>query len=411
MDTVTQVDFSDHATQSWPFDAYRELHVGHPVYRDPTTGFYVVLDYQLLRKVAADSKVFSNDTGVIGVRTDEIGEKMLEIQREHGVAQAKVLLITDPPEHTMYRSLVEKSFSPARVRKLQDYLTEMVEDLIDGFADKGEIEFVSEMSLMLPVYVVADFLGVDRSRAHDIKRWSDASAAMTDPGLSMEDIIAATYQRCEMGKFLIDQAVAYRQEPKECLLSDLANAEVNGHRLSDSELFSLVSQLVVAGHETTTNTMAGAMWWMINTPGLEQSLRADPARIPAFIEEVLRLEAPLQGMFRKTTQDVELGGVHIPAESVVVARWGGANRDPKVFENPDRLDIDRPNVRQHLAFGMGRHLCIGNQLARAELRIAFEQLLAKLCNFHLAGDGGEITRSQHYFIYGIRSMRVGFDRC
>ncbi|WIW89525.1 cytochrome P450 [Sphingobium sp. V4] len=402
-------DFADPAVQANPFEAYEKLRDAHPVYKDPTTGFYVVLDYDLLREVAGDSLTYSSDTGVLQVRSGEIGEEIRRIQADHGIHLEPALLVTDPPRHTFHRRFVEKAFSPSRVRKLEGYLTEVVADLATSLADQPSVEFVSQFAVMVPVFVVADLIGASRDMVQDIKRWSDASAAGVDPSLDQNTILDAVTEACQLQQFILEQARRFRIEPADNLLSDVANAEVNGLRLSDPELVSLMEQIFVAGHETTTNTMAHAMLRLIQTPGLEGQLREEPGLISSYIEEVLRLDSPLQGMFRMTTKDVTLSGVPIPARSVVVLRWGAGNRDAKRFAFPAEVDLHRPNIRNHLAFGTGIHFCIGNQLGRAELRIAFEQLLRKYCNFRLANGPSSASRAEHYFIYRLQKLEIAFD--
>lgn len=407
--TTDLVDFSDHATQINPFEAYRQLHEQAPVYRDPGTGFYVVLDYDLLRDVARDTKLFSSETGILLVRKGELGKRIAAMQEKHGIPSVSVLLTTDPPDHTYYRGFVDKAFSPARVKQLVTYLTDVCEDLMDRLADRREIEFVQDVCVQIPVLVLVDLLGVDRSRMADIKRWADATARASDPTLDDDTMIGLLKIACELELFTRELAQHYRKHPNDSLLSNIANMEVDGRAMSDPELVSLVRQIYVAGHETTTYTMAGAMMWLINTPGLEQKLRENPELIELFVEEVLRLEAPLQGMFRRATEDTVLGGVEIPKDSVLVVRWGAGNRDPRRFPDPDKLDLTRRNLRNHLAFGTGIHFCVGNQLARAELRIALTALIKRYRNFRYAAGENSIGRSPHYFQYGIRELHIAYD--
>jgi cytochrome P450 len=404
------VDFSDLETQRNPFEAYRQLHRQGPVYRDPGTGFFVVTDYDMLRDVARNPSLFSNDNGVILIRSGELGKKIRAMQEEHGIPSVSVLLTTDPPAHTYHRAFVDKAFSPARVKQLEEYLKGVCEDLLDRLDGRDEIDFVADVCVQIPVLVVADLLGVDRSRAGDIKRWTDATARASDPTLDDETMLELLKVACGLELFIRELAQKYRLEPNDSLLSTVANMTVDGRPLTDPELVSLMRQVFVAGHETTTNTMAGAMMWMINVPGLEARLRNEPQLIELFVEEVLRLEAPLQAMFRRATADTVLGDVEIPAGSVIVMRWGAGNRDPKRFPDPDSLDLTRRNVRNHLAFGTGIHFCVGNQLARAELRIAITALLKRFCNFRYVDGENSIERSPHYFQYGISKLLIGFYR-
>jgi cytochrome P450 len=389
------------------FVSYEEMRALGPIVREPETGYYVVVDYAILKQIATDTKRFSNSTGLIAFRSGELGERMREIQREQGVPIVPALLTTDPPAHQFYRSLVDKALTPVRVKKLEMFLNDVVDEIIDDFINRGEVEFVSEMATLVPVNVVAAILGVSRDRVADIRRWSDAASSGNDPTLTDEQKLETVRVTCELQRFMLDQANIYRKTPNDSLLSNLANFESDGRQLNDSELISIAQQIIIAGHETTASVMASAVHWMIHTPGLEDELRAHPALLNRFIEEVLRLESPLQGMFRRTTEDVEVGGMPIPKESIVVMRWGAGNRDPEAFPDPAGLHVHQPAGRQHLAFGFGAHFCIGNQLARAELRISLAHMLARMKNFRLVD---KVDRISHYFIYGISKMHVAFDK-
>ena len=173
------------------------------------------------------------------------------------------------------------------------------------------------------------------------------------------------------------------------MLSDLAHAEDNGRHLTTAEIVSMVAQILTAGNDTTTGAMSSAMYRMITTPGLEHKLRGNPDAIGNFVEEVLRYDSPVQGLWRRVTRDTRIGDTDLAEGSIVVLRFGAANHDGCQFSDPDAFQPDRKNARQHLAFGTGPHFCVGNQLARAELRTAFGILLDNLKNFRLAGvDGG-----------------------
>jgi cytochrome P450 len=408
--SAARLSLTNPGVQQCPFDFYETARSKGGLYRDPVTGFYLVLDYDLARHVAMDTATYSSSTGMIQGRTGELGRKMVEIQQEHGIPSAPVLLVTDPPAHRFYRSLVEKAFSPARVKKLEDFLVTTVAELVDDLADRSPIDFVHEMCVMVPVSVLVDLLGVDRSHARQIKIWSDAAAATSDPSLPDDKLLEYTRLVCDFQRFIAENAARYREQPSDCLLSALVHAEVEGRRLNINELVALARQIMVAGHETTTSVMAAGMTYLIDDPALADRLRKEPSLIPAFIDEVLRLESPLQGQFRKAMRDVVLEGTAIPAGAIIDLRYGAANRDSAQFAQADILDLARSDGRQHIAFGVGPHFCIGNQLARAELRIAFTDLLKKLANFRYAAVETPLVRTQHYFIRGIKHLHIAYDR-
>jgi cytochrome P450 len=405
---VKDISFVDPETQLCPFPAYKRLHALSPVHRDPKTGFFEVTTYDDLFKVAQDHKTYSSEHPVYGDRS--LTPAKAEADRlygEYGYMPVPTLINADEPAHAKYRNLVDKSFRPARVKNIEPYIQELVEKLTGEMSAKGSADFVAAFAIPLPLYVIADSLGVSRDNAANFKRWSDALMKVHEPGISGELQIALTREVIEMQQFFAAELERARANPQENILGDLASAELEGRRLDVAEAVALLQSILVAGNETTTNALASGMLRLIQNPDIEARLRADPSLVPAFGEEVLRLDSPLQCQYRRPVQDVELSGTKIPADSMLVLRFGAGNRDEKRFEHADEIDLDRPRVRQHLAFGAGIHSCLGSILARAELRIAFQTLLARLRNFRLVG---EPTYSPSYMAYGPRSLPIAFDR-
>jgi cytochrome P450 len=211
-------------------------------------------------------------------------------------------------------------------------------------------------------------------------------------------------------KYIAEMTEEYRRAPADCMLSDLAHAQDDERHLTTVEIVSMVVQILTAGNDTTTSAMSSAMYRMVTTPGLENKLRGNPEAIGNFVEEVLRYDSPVQGLWRRVTKDTRIGDTDIPEGSIVVLRFGAANHDGAQFPDPDSLQPERKNARQHLAFGTGPHFCVGNQLARAELRTSFGMLLDSLKNFRLAGTDGGVTFNAHFFGYGVTHLDIEFDR-
>ncbi|PKO49455.1 MAG: cytochrome P450 [Betaproteobacteria bacterium HGW-Betaproteobacteria-4] len=406
--TSAQISFADPEVQKCPFGAYAKVRAQEPVYLDPKTGFYVVTDYALLRKCAEDAATFSNHSGLILVKEySPIKAQLDEIWKDEGVMPVSVLAVADAPDHTFHRSFVDKAFTPVRVRQLEGFIEGMVNSIIDEFIDRGEVEFLSEMAMKMTMSVFADMLGVPRSNWEQFKMWADTTVAQGRQDNSEEEQIRITHVLAECQRYMLARAEEYRAAPKECILSDLANVDVDGRRITDEELAAICIQLLVGGYETTSATLAAGMLRVIRMPGLEDKLRAEPALIPGFFEEVLRQDAPIQSLFRRATRDTELGGVKLPAGSIIQLAFGGANRDPAMFENPDSFDPARQNARRHLSFSFGPHVCVGNQLARGELRIAFNLLLQRMKNFRLQKEPEYFA---HPFAYGVTALNIAFDR-
>jgi cytochrome P450 len=404
------VDFTTPTDQRCPFAAYERARSEGPVYREPSTGYYIVLDYDLARSVGADNRRFSNNTGLISDRDTRVKEQVGQIFAENGYPDIPTLVSSDPPDHRFHRSLVDKAFTPLRVRTMQAGLTGHVDRFIDRLLScQAEIEFVSEFAIPLPMAVMVQEVGLPPEDSARFKVWSDALHERVSPTYTDERELELAHIVCEIQRYLADKAEQYRVHPANCMLSDIANAEVDGRQLTMPELVNIGPQLLVAGNGTTTSALASAMLHLARSPDLQKQLCSEPALIPNFIEEVLRLDAPVQGLFRRAKVDVKLGNMEVPAGSIVVVRWGAANRDPNRFENPDVLTLNRPKTPQHLTFGSGPHFCIGNQLVRMELQIAVDHLLRRLRNIRLSRGESGVVRKEHYFLWSITELYIAFD--
>ena len=287
-------------------------------------------------------------------------------------------------------------------------------DLIEAFADRGECEFVEEFGVPLPVAMIAGQIGLDDDPKR-VKRWSDAAvdrfSQMVDHDRKLECARSLVEFQHYM-KGLIDDR---RANGGNDLLTDLVEARVEGETpLSDPEIMSLMQQFMVAGNETTTSTLAGGLLQLIRNPDQMAKAKAaaggrDPKVLMNLVEEALRYETPTAGMWRIVKQDTELGGMAIPAGSVVQLRYAAANRDPKRFPDPDKFDIDRTNARTHMSFGKGPHMCVGNMLSRKEMLVAFDELLERLDNFAVA-DENEIRILPNILLRGVTHLPITFTR-
>lgn len=405
---IDAITFTDPQVQLCPFSAYRSVMEQRRLHRDAVSGWWEVLGHDDLMKIVQDPARYSSEHMLYGERTYLAAyEETSRMFREEGYPTVPALINADEPAHRRNRDIVEPSLRAARVRMLEPYIRELVNQLIDDWGEADEIEFMDRFAVMLPVYVIADTIGVSRNRAADLKRWSDAMMKAGDSQNTAEENISLTRQIIEFQQFVAAEYEKARVDPGENILGDTARATIDDGPVPTRLAVHIISGLLVAGNETTTATLGAAMKRMIDEPGMEARLRAEPERIPDFIEEVLRLESPLQCTFRTNREAATFGDEELPKDALVVLRFGAGNRDPKRFADPDKLDIDRPRIRQHLAFGGGIHMCIGHLLARAELKIAYEELLKRLCNFRLAG---EPTALPGFIAYGPRTMPIGFER-
>jgi len=411
MATQATISFTDPAVQRCPYPAYAALRRDGPVHWDESSKAWIVIGYDEVRAVALDPATYSSVTGRLLVTKRPYQDEVDAIYREHGVLPTNTLVVADPPLHTFHRTLVDKVFTISRVKQMRDYLSEVVNGLVDGVIDRGAFDFSLELATRIPIFVIADQLGMPRSEVDRFKLWSDAVVAGNDPTNDRETQLALTRTICEFHRFILDRAEEYRRAPADNMLSDLVRArDADGRALDDRELASIVLIILVAGNDTTTATLSTGMYRLITTPGLEDALRGEPAKIANFIEEVLRYEAPIQGLWRRATRDTELGGVRLKEGDILSVRFGAANHDPAIFADPETLDPDRRNVRNHLTFGAGPHFCVGKQLALAELQTAFGIVLDRMKNLRLARGEEGVEWATRYSGYGVTRLEMAFDR-
>lgn len=406
-DSNASITFTDPKVRACPFPHYDRLREEQPVYRDPKTGHYILTRYEDVRKALLNFGALSNNAGFTGDKWGPEARRLLETE---GWAPMNTLVSNDPPSHRTYRALVDKVFTTQKVIGLEPRIAQLIDELIDGFQDLPEIDFLQAFAIPLPVYVIAEQLGVAREDLTKFKRWSDAVVASTAPNLSSDHQCKLARELIEMQHYMAREIERARKTPDDKLISRLANVEANGRTLNMSELQSLIMQLLVAGNETTTTTLAHGMRNMIERPQLAEAIRRQPESAKQFIEETLRVDAPIQTLFRRALSDVDFGGVTVPAGSVVEVRFGAANRDPKQYACPAHVDMDRANSATHLSFGFGIHLCVGNQLARGELRLAFQALTRRLEGFRFTRGSESVQWIDSYVAYGPRQLWMAFDK-
>ena len=394
-----------------PFPLYQWAHANSPVIDLPGTGMKVIMGFDMCSEAAGRVEDFSNAFGLVlsGAMAEdtEVGAILAE-----GWPGIDTLLTADPPVHTRFRKLVNLAFSMPRVNALEDGIRDKVNRLIDGFADKGECDFVEAFSVGLPVQVICEQLGFAPSEWANVKRWSDAFADRLGHMISREREIECAHTIVEYQRAIKLKIDERRANPTDDLLSDVVNARLEGETpLDDAEIMSIAQQLMVAGNETTTHALAGGIVHLANNPEQQAKARANPALIPNMVEEVLRLDTPTAGMWRVVMRDCELGGHEFKAGSMVMLRYASANRDPAKYPDPDKFDVERSNARTHLAFGQGPHFCIGAALARSEARIAFEQLVDRATDWTIDGDVPEPTRRElSMTLRGLSALHLTFRK-
>ena len=386
----------DHATVRCPYAALDDLRA-QPVRYVPSTSAFVVSGHAEVSQVLADPDLFSsrNPTGPSSATslarrvqqgevkmtglTDSQRSRLLELAgRRSFVGSAPALLTADPPLHAGQRELVETALSAAPLAALEPVVVGFVADLIGGFADKGKVELVGEFCRPLASRVMARMLRVDDADLERFERWSRALIrAVGHPDLEARELLEMFADITDCYDYFTAKLSA-EDHPGADLIALVATLQAATPETSTARRLQMLTQVMVAGSVATANLLASAVVRLATTPGLEERLRTDMSRLPEFIEEVLRTEAPTTGIHRVASRATRLGGVDIPAGSYVFLSFHGANLDPDAFEAPESLNFDRPDKPGHLGFGDGIHACVGAGLARMEARIALEMLLGRI---------------------------------
>ena len=406
---VADYDFFSPEVVESPFEFYRALRQQAPVYKLPGTNIYMLSHWQDIRRAAKDTATFSNDF-IHLLKGPEPSPEAARIYAD-GLPPVDTLLTMDPPQHKVYRSLINKVFSASRVEKMRGYMEQIADELIDGFIDGGECEFVHDFATPLPVYVIADQLGVSRKDLRRIKAWSDAFASRLGGMASAEEEVENARLIVEYQHYMLGVIRDRRDDPRDDMISDLVNTTIeDGRLMTEAELVSMIEQLLVAGNETTTSALSGGLLSLIQLSDQMQALLDDPGMIDNAVEEILRLETPSAGLWRVVTRDTEIRGVPIPKDSLLMLRYAAGNRDESVFENPEQMDVCRANADDHIAFGYGTHFCPGAMLARKEMQVAFTRLLQRLTNIRLVEGRNDLSHWPNVVLRGLKELHITFDR-
>jgi cytochrome P450 len=342
-----------------PYPSYAWLRRHRPVFRDEQADFWALSRYADVFAALRNYQDFSSAQGIGSERE-----------------RTRMLISTDPPDHTVLRGLVNKAFTPRIVSELEPRIQQITDDLLDAALVDGSFDLVQDLAIPLPVTVIAELLGVEPERRDDFKRWSDAFVG-TDDGDDRETYGARNDRAMEEFRAYFGATVeARRHDRRGDLISALVAAQADRNVLSTEDILWFCLLLLVAGNETTTNLISNSALALFKHLEQLAMIRRTPALIPSMIEEALRYDSPVQGLFRTTTREVSLGDTVIPADQKVLVLYASANRDETQFPDADRFDITRlPN--NHVAFGHGIHFCLGAPLARLEARVAWETLLRR----------------------------------
>jgi len=389
---INLVDQDQYAASGPPHEQFAWLRKHDPVYRHPgEPDFWAVTRHEDVVHVSRHSELFSS------ARKLALFDEMPEEQR---ALQRLMMLNQDPPEHTRRRSLVNRGFTPRAIGALEQHIREICDDLLDQCS--GETDFVTEVAAPLPLYVICELLGAPVEDRDKIFNWSNRMIGAQDPDFaaSPDEGSAAA---AEVYAYANELAAKRRANPRDDIVTKLLQPNENGETLTEDEFDLFVLLLVVAGNETTRNAASGGMLALFEHPDQWARLVADPSLAAPAADEIVRWVSPVNLFRRTSTRDQVLGGKNIKEDDKVVIFYGSANRDPAVFKDPEVFDIGRDPNPQIGFGGGGAHFCLGNHLAKLELRVLFEQLARRYPGLRQTGPA---RRLRSNFINGIKELPV-----
>jgi cytochrome P450 len=399
IDDIDRIDLFDPATQEDWFPTYRQLRDDAPVYRVPETELYVVTRYADVMHVLRHQEVFPTGTSIYRSTAAR------EVYERAGWPRVTPLS-SNPPDHRRYRALVDPYFDAKGAEHWRPDIEGIIDELLIAIEADGRCEFVSAFALPLPVRAITRILGFPEEDIPRLKAWSEAWVLPFSGPLPEEQEVWVAEQVVQFQRYIADHIRQKRAVPGDDVLSALVSATFDGQRpLSDHEIITITDHLYIGGNETTTFALASALWILLREPGLYDRLVADASLVPAFVEEVLRLESPTQGLYRRVAFDTELGGVELPAGATVHIRYAAANRDERMFPDPDDVVLDRPNARRHMAFSLGEHHCPGEGLSRLEQRLALTAILQRLPDLRL-GPGNDFTHHPGFVLRALKQLHL-----
>ena len=435
---ILDVSDPDNFKDGFPHEFFRELRAQAPVYWHEGDvhggpGYWIISRYEDVRWISKNPGLFASG---MGNQIDDPLPGQLDVARS--------MITMDPPEQARNRKRVSRGFTPATTSRLEAKTRERVVAILDAVAGRGSCDFVLDIAAELPLRVIADLLGVPQEDRHQIFDWTNRMLGAEDPEYhtdapytaateldaelaedlgakipaGLADLIAAGVAGglepeqaqamaagAQMFQYSIQLAQQRIADPKDDLVTDLVRNEVDGEKLDMLEFASFFLLLAIAGNETTRNLISHGLLLLLDHPLQLAALRRDPSLLPGAIEEMLRFRPPVMYFRRTATQDCEIRGVKIREGEKVTLWYPSANRDEGIFDEPDRFDITRhPN--EHIAFGHGQHFCLGANLARMEIRVMFEELLARFDEIERVGD---IKLLRSHFIDGIKSIPIRFN--
>lgn len=367
-----------------PYGVYETIRDRGPLARGAR--FYATADHALAEQVLRSDTYLAGVDSATAPRAMRLLLRSVTDPQALGPLDPPSMLVTNPPDHTRYRALVTTVFTARAIAALSTRIEQLADELLDDLTDLDTPDLIERYAYLLPVAVLGEVLALPADVRSRARHWGNAATELLDIGMSWPAFRRADRAVRELNDWLRGHFAALRAHPGDDLLSRLVAAADEEGVITEEELMAIAGLVLVAGYETTVNLIGNGVMLLLEHPGELAALRADPAGWPNAVEEILRLESPVQSTLRLAAAPTELAGQQLAAGAIVAVFVGGANRDPAVFADPTRFDIRRENAREHLAFSRGAHFCLGAHLARAEGKIALRALFTRYPDLALAGE-------------------------
>jgi len=375
-----------------PYPVYRALREEAPLYRNEELGFFALSRHADVQAAIKDTDSYSNAYGV-----------SLDRSSFENADAVMSFLAMDPPRHTRMRALVSHGFTPRRVSALEPWIREIARRYLDAFVDRGHCDFIEEFAGRLPMDVISEMLGVPEADRDRLRACADAIVHREE---GMTDVSPAGVEASlQTLRYLNDLVAEREKQPREDLLSALLDVELDGDRLERRDVVAFGHLMIIAGNETTTKLLGNALYWLGRNPGERKKVREDPALIPRWVEETLRYDNSTQALARTVRGSVAVHGETLRDGDKVLLLIGSANRDERVFPDPDRFDLERDTTRM-LSFGQGAHFCMGAALARLEGRVALEEVQRQIPDFEVESSG--LARVHSANVRGFARLPISF---
>jgi cytochrome P450 len=393
-----------------PFGLYKTLRAERPVAFISEQNIWVLSRYDECKFVLDHPEKFSSKEAVSSTNAYRRSPEALEILKHSKASpRARTLIMSDPPEHDRYRDILQRALAPGKtVRSLTPKMKLIIEELIDGFCERGSCEFVKEFAYPLPMRVVAAILDVPDDQIDILKAWSDDFIAVQAGNIPENRIVSSARRTLEFEDFILGKLDDRRRNPTDDFLGRLIDQPPQEERLSIPEILNICLQVLVGGNETTTNFLGSALFTILTHHDVRDEIHRSGDRTPQLVEEILRLESPLQGLFRIATEDHSFGDIVVPKDAKLMLCFGSANRDEAYYGSGEFDPTRDYKQNMHLAFGHGIHACAGQAFARRESVLAIDALVRRLPNLRLSEKAPPV-RQTLFGVRGLKELHIEFD--